>query len=109
MKVWRLDGRGISALNLANEEPVVPGPGEVQIRMEAAAINYRDVGIVEGMYSAGTHLVPFSDGAGTVVAVGEAVADFAAGDPVVTLLFSVRDTEQNHAHLLQAALERALR
>ena len=32
-----------------------------------------------------------------------------AGDPVVTLLFSVRDTEQNHAHLLQAALERALR
>ena len=104
MKVWRLDGRGISALNLANEEPVVPGPGEVQIRMEAAAINYRDVGIVEGIYSAGTHLVPFSDGAGTVVAVGEAVADFAAGDPVVTCFYenwqAGRATAANHRRSL---------
>ncbi|MCB1298667.1 MAG: DUF488 family protein [Microthrixaceae bacterium] len=31
-----------------------------------------------------------------------------ANEPVVTLMFSVHNTEQNHAPLLQAALERAL-
>ncbi|HOA86803.1 MAG: DUF488 family protein [Microbacteriaceae bacterium] len=49
---------------------------------------------------------------GAELRANPAVAELArqiADDPVVTLLFSVRDPEQNHAHLLQAALERALR
>lgn len=104
MKVWRLDGRGVAALSLVQEEPVQPGPDEVQLRMEAAAINYRDIGIAEGVYSAGTHLIPFSDGAGTVIAVGDAVTDFAVGDPVVTCFYENwqggRATAANHRRSL---------
>lgn len=43
------------------------------------------------------------DGNPAVAALAEQIKD----DPVVTLLFSVRATEQNHAQILQVALERA--
>ncbi|MFN3200678.1 MAG: zinc-binding alcohol dehydrogenase family protein [Bradymonadia bacterium] len=64
-----------------DETPVVeeidtpqPGPGEVQIRIEAAALNHRDVYITEGKYPAIMHpAVLGSDGCGTVTAVGEGV------------------------------------
>ena len=39
-----------------------PMPGEVQIGVEAAALNYRDVGIVAGHYPCISPLVPASLG-----------------------------------------------
>ena len=49
-------------------------PGEVLVRLQAAALNHRDVWIKTGQY-AGLHfpIIPGSDGAGTVVEVGPGV------------------------------------
>lgn len=48
----------------------VPAPGEVLIRLEAAAVNHRDLWIWQGQYGQISYpCVPGSDGAGTVVEV----------------------------------------
>ncbi len=66
-----------------------PGPNEIVVRLTAASVNYRDVGVVDGSYKPDMKLpiVPLSDGCGEVVAVGEAVTRFRIGDralPVYT-------------------------
>jgi NADPH:quinone reductase-like Zn-dependent oxidoreductase len=59
-----------------------PGPRDVVIKVEAAALNYRDLAIMRGNYHVGVQppLIPLSDGAGTVVAVGAEVTRIAVGD-----------------------------
>jgi len=63
-----------------------PGPNEVLVRMEAASLNFRDWMLVDGQLYRGVSLpiVPVSDGAGTVLEVGEAVTRFKPGDRVTT-------------------------
>lgn len=101
MKTWRLAGLGIESLSLGDEDVPPPGPGEVQVAVRAAAINYRDVGVAAGVYPAAPNLIPFSDGAGTVLAIGAGVTGFAAGDDVVTCFYvnwqGGRGTPENRA------------
>ena len=61
-----------------------PGPGEVVVRVKAAALNHRDVWIRKGLY-AGIKLpvILGSDGAGVVEAVGPGVDGVRAGDEVL--------------------------
>jgi NADPH:quinone reductase-like Zn-dependent oxidoreductase len=62
-----------------------PGPGQVLLRMQAASLNYRDLVMSRrgyGRRSGELPLVPVSDGAGTVVAVGSGVTRVRAGDLV---------------------------
>ncbi|MDH3597635.1 MAG: NAD(P)-dependent alcohol dehydrogenase [Rhodospirillales bacterium] len=62
-----------------------PGPGEVLLRMRAASLNYRDFVMAHrgyGRRSGTLPLVPLSDGAGEVVAVGSGVSRVAPGDLV---------------------------
>lgn len=61
-----------------------PGPGEVVVRLEAAALNHRDVWIRRGLY-AGIKLpiILGSDGAGQVAAVGERTDSSLLGQQVV--------------------------
>jgi NADPH:quinone reductase-like Zn-dependent oxidoreductase len=61
-----------------------PGSGEVVVRLRSAALNRRDVWIRRGMY-AGLKLpvIPGSDGAGEVEALGEGVTCLAPGRAVV--------------------------
>ena len=62
-----------------------PGPGEVLLRMEAASVNYRDFVMARrgyGRRSGELPLVPVSDGAGRVAAVGPGVTRAAVGDLV---------------------------
>ena len=60
----------------------VPGPGEVTVRLEAAALNRRDWWIWR---KAGTRVPAIlgSDGAGRIAAVGQGVTGLAPGDEVV--------------------------
>jgi NADPH:quinone reductase len=61
------------------------GPGEVVVAVKAAALNFPDVLMIQGLYQEKPPL-PFVVGtemAGEVVAVGEGVNQFAPGDPVV--------------------------
>lgn len=65
-----------------NQPPVVsdtetpePQQGEVLVRVQAAALNHRDVWIMKGQYpNIQLPLIPGSDGAGTVVAEGDGVS-----------------------------------
>jgi zinc-binding alcohol dehydrogenase/oxidoreductase len=61
-----------------------PGPNEVVVRLEAAALNHRDVWIRRGLY-AGIKLpiILGSDGTGQVAAVGEGVERHWMGQSVV--------------------------
>ncbi len=61
-------------LSLEERPDPVPSPGEVVVRLKAAALNRRDFWITRGMYPGiVTPIVPGSDGAGVVSKVGESV------------------------------------
>lgn len=72
------------AYSLETRPDPVPGRGEVLIGMRAASINYRDYMMTQGTYGGRprTGIVPLSDGAGEVLAVGEGVDEFKPGDRV---------------------------
>ena len=72
MRAYELRNKtGLNALTLTERENPVPGPEEVLIQMRAAALNYRDILVLNGLYpNMHLPLIPLSDGVGTVVAVG---------------------------------------
>lgn len=59
-----------------------PGSDEVLIAVEAAGVNFIDVYFREGRYPSPLPFTPGQEAAGTVVAVGEGVTAFKAGDRV---------------------------
>ena len=60
------------------------GPGEVLVRLRAAALNHRDLYIVRGQYAGLRYpIIPGSDGVGEVAAVGTGVSGVASGDAVI--------------------------
>lgn len=83
MWAWRYVDR-VARDALRREERARPevGPGQVLLRMRAAAVNYRDVAIARGHYhvAVSAPLTPLSDGAGEVVEVGAGVSRVAVGD-----------------------------
>ncbi|MCA2205457.1 NADP-dependent oxidoreductase [Nocardia rosealba] len=64
-----------------------PGPGEVQVALDAAGVNPFDLkmadGLLEGKMPTDFPMILGVDGAGTVSAVGSGVTSFAVGDKVV--------------------------
>ncbi len=70
---------------LKDMETPLPGPGEVQIKVRAAAVNFPDLLQTRGEYQHKPAL-PFIPGleiSGEVTALGEGVTQFQVGDPVV--------------------------
>ena len=64
-----------------------PGPGELQVRVHAAAINYPDVIIIEDKYQIKPPR-PFAPGgeiAGEVTALGEGVTGWSVGDRLIAV------------------------
>jgi NADPH2:quinone reductase len=60
----------------------VAGPGQVVVQVAAAGVNFIDIYRRSGVYKQPVPYVPGSEGAGTVVAVGAGVHEFAPGDHV---------------------------
>lgn len=90
MKAWAIqDGFGVDSLNLIDRDEPQPGARQVLVRVRAVSLNYRDLMVTKGMYNPRQKLplVPCSDGAGEVVAVGAEVKDFKAGDRVASCFF----------------------
>jgi|BEDMetMinimDraft_2_1075160.scaffolds.fasta_scaffold00327_14 NADPH:quinone reductase-like Zn-dependent oxidoreductase len=81
-------GEGRLVLDAARPSPR-PAAGEVLIRVRAASLNYRDLLVRAGRYGRGvaSGVVPLSDGAGEVAAVGPGVSGVAPGDRVVVTFF----------------------
>jgi len=88
MWAWQVQGTfGLSNLSLTEASaPKDPGPYEIIVRPKAWSVNYRDIKVVKGTYNPKQPLpfVPFSDGAGDVVAVGSSVTRFKVGDKVLS-------------------------
>lgn len=59
------------------------GHGEVLIKVYAVSLNYRDVVVLKGSYPAKPGVIPCSDGAGEVIALGEGVDKWKKGDRVM--------------------------
>jgi NADPH:quinone reductase-like Zn-dependent oxidoreductase len=90
MKTWRVAaGSRIEGLQWADAASAKPGPRAVRVRIRAAALNYRDLMVLNGWYPVSTKdpLVPGSDGAGDVTEIGSEVARFKVGDRVATSFF----------------------
>ncbi|MDZ7962226.1 MAG: NAD(P)-dependent alcohol dehydrogenase [Aulosira sp. DedQUE10] len=90
MKAYILQGHGgIDALTLSDRTQLKPGAGQVLIKVKATALNYRDLLVAEGAYGSGVKypLIPMSDGAGEVVALGEGVTRVKLGDRVAGIFF----------------------
>jgi NADPH:quinone reductase-like Zn-dependent oxidoreductase len=88
MKVYEIRGGfGLDNLVYAERPDPVPGPLQVRVRVKATSLNYRDLMMVEGRYNPRQKLplVPNSDGAGVVDAVGPGVTRVKAGDRVMGL------------------------
>jgi NADPH:quinone reductase-like Zn-dependent oxidoreductase len=89
VREWRyVPAAGGTECTLALREVTLraPEPGEIQIRMWASSCNgrdrYRRAGYCDDV------LVPLSDGAGEVTAVGAGVTRFQVGDRVVSTFFA---------------------
>lgn len=88
--VLELTAFGLDGLRLARRQLGEPGPGEVRLRLDKASLNRRDLLLVEGIYNPKQPLpvVPCSDGAGVVEAVGAGVSRVAPGDRVALHFFT---------------------
>jgi len=88
---WQLVRSGSAGYELRRVEAPVrrPGAHEVLVRVRAAALNRRDLFVMKGQYPVATDgtIVPLSDGAGDVVAVGPDVRRVRVGDRVVAAFF----------------------
>src|ERR1700754_2608922 len=89
MKAWQVARDwSIDGMELADLPEPAPGAGQVAVRMKAASLNYRDLLTIQGK-SGVTRLplIPFSDGAGEVAAVGDGVPRAAVGHRVCPISF----------------------
>jgi NADPH:quinone reductase-like Zn-dependent oxidoreductase len=77
--------KGIDSLTLVERAGPTPGPRQVLVKVRATSLNYRDLLTIEAQYARAApkpDLIPLSDGAGEVVAVGPDVSRVKVGDRV---------------------------
>jgi acyl transferase domain-containing protein/acyl carrier protein len=76
----------LSSIGMVPVERSAPGPGEVEIKVMATGLNFKEVLIgADLLATAGTDHRYGLECAGTVSAVGAGVTDFAPGDPVMAI------------------------
>src|SRR3984893_1325150 len=83
MEAYRIDRFGsVDGIVLRSSEDPRPGPKEVLMRVRAGSLNYRDLMVLKGGGRGPTKLgvVPLSDGAGEVAAIGDGVTRVKIGD-----------------------------
>lgn len=93
MRVIELRGFSVDQLALTERPWPEPGtdlnPGDVLVAVKACSLNFRDWLMAQGTYNPRQKLplIPVSDGAGEVVAVGPGVTQFKPGDRVLGHFF----------------------
>jgi NADPH:quinone reductase-like Zn-dependent oxidoreductase len=95
MKAWQIRGAyGIDNLKLVDVPEPKAGAGEVVVALRAASLNYRDLATIRGLpgAKAPAALVPCSDGAGVIEAVGSRVTGLEIGQRVAPTFFRVGST-----------------
>ena len=89
MQAYQLKAQsGIDSLERVTLPDPEPGPGQIAIRVRAVSLNYRDLMVADGRYGkVPLPLIPVSDGAGEIVAVGPGVTGWVPGDRVAGTFF----------------------
>ena len=85
MEAYHIDRFGsVDGIVLRSSEDPRPGPKEILMRVRASSLNYRDLMVLKGGGRGPTKIrvVPLSDGAGEVAAVGEGVMRVKIGDRI---------------------------
>ncbi|KLP09766.1 alcohol dehydrogenase [Fusarium fujikuroi] len=86
---WAVVGQGsFDNLKFDTQQPLPElSDNEVLVKFHAASLNFRDIMIAQGTYpfDVKPNIIPGSDGAGEVVAVGKKVTRFQEGSKVMTL------------------------
>src|SRR3984893_13325246 len=85
MEAYHIDRfRSVDGSVLRSSEDPRPGPKEVLMRVRATSLNYRDLRVLKGGGRGPTKLgvVPLSDGAGEVAAIGDGVTRVKIGDRI---------------------------
>jgi NADPH:quinone reductase-like Zn-dependent oxidoreductase len=82
-------GAGLDGLELREDPDPTPGPGEALVAIRANSLSFRELMVLRGDYvlPVKDDIVPVSDGAGEVVAVGEGVTRVKQGDRVAASIF----------------------
>lgn len=75
---------GPDVMRLENVDDPQPGEGEVLVRIEAIGLNFIEVYFRKGLYKTALPFTPGSEGAGTVIAVGDGVRNVNVGDRVAS-------------------------
>ena len=91
MKAYEVGGqKGTQSLRTVDRPEPKAAPGQAVVRFKAHSVNYRDVMVLNGWYGPPKPetLIPVSDGAGEVVAVGDGVSRVKPGDRVAVSFFS---------------------
>ena len=84
MRAALLHNTGDETLEIVDDVEVdAPGPGEVTIKIEATGVCHSDLHAMQGSLPQPAPFVPGHEGAGTISAVGDGVADLVVGDHVV--------------------------
>lgn len=89
MKLIELNNFGDEGFQQNERGTPTPCIGEVVIKVYAASLNFRDFMIAKGLYNPNIELplVPLSDGAGEIVAVGNDVTEYNVGDRVTSVFW----------------------
>jgi NADPH:quinone reductase-like Zn-dependent oxidoreductase len=85
MEAYHIDRFGsVDGIVLRSSEDPRPGPKGVLMRVRASSLNYRDLMVLKGGGRGPTKLgvVPLSDGAGEVAAIGDGVTRVRIGDRI---------------------------
>ncbi|MBL4787768.1 MAG: NAD(P)-dependent alcohol dehydrogenase [Kordiimonadaceae bacterium] len=86
MKQWHITPSD-TTLNLIQKDVALPEPGvgEIRVKVRAVSLNFRDLLVAGGNYpSVGPDgVVPLSDGAGEITALGDGVEGLKIGDRIV--------------------------
>ena len=74
----------ITVLKYEDVEVPEPGVGQVRVRLHAAGVNHRDIWVRQGSLGPGAEpVIPGSDGAGEIDAIGAGVRGWSVGQKVV--------------------------
>lgn len=90
MKTYQIHSEtGPEGMKLVDLPDPEPSAEQVLVRVRATSINYRDLMVIKGQYGPGIDLplIPLSDGAGEIAAVGENVTRWKVGDRVAGTFF----------------------
>jgi hypothetical protein len=88
MEAYRIDRFGsVDGIELRSSDDPRPGLREVLMRVRASSLNYRDLMVLKGDGRGPTKLgvIPLSDGAGEVAAIGDGVTRLRVGDRIAAV------------------------